>query len=53
VKKLFDVNFELSDAVRNTNAEQLKTGVDYVFDVTGTSASGKSLTRQVTVTVKE
>lgn len=53
VRKLFDLNFEFSDAVRNLSAEQLEQGVDYVFDVTGTSASGKSLTRQVTLTVKE
>jgi hypothetical protein len=53
VKKLFDLNFEFSDAVRNTNPDQLKAGVDYVFDVTGTSATGKSLTRPVTLTVKE
>ena len=53
VRKLFDLSFEFSDAVRNLNAEQLQAGVDYVFDVTGTSASGKSLTRQVTLTVKE
>lgn len=52
-KKLFDVNFEFSDSVKNLSAEQLKQGVDYVFDVTGTSASGKSLTRPVTLTVKE
>jgi hypothetical protein len=53
VKKLFDLNFEFSDAVRNTNPDQLRAGVDYVFDVTGTSSTGKSLTRPVTLTVKE
>jgi hypothetical protein len=53
VKKLFDLNFEFSDAVKNLSPEQLKAGVDYVFDVTGTSESGKALTRQVTLTVKE
>ena len=52
-RKLFDLNFEFSDSVKNLSAEQLKQGVDYVFDVTGTSASGKSLTRPVTLTVKE
>lgn len=52
VKKLFDLNFEFSDSVKNLSAQQLEQGVDYVFDVTGTSASGKSLTRPVTLTVK-
>lgn len=53
VRKLFDLNFEFSDAVKGLSAEQLRQGVDYVFDVTGTSATGKSLTRPVTLTVKE
>lgn len=53
VRKLFDLNFEFSDAVKKLSAEQLEQGVDYVFDVTGTSATGKSLTRPVTLTVKE
>jgi hypothetical protein len=53
VRKLFDLNFEFSDAVQGLSAEQLRQGVDYVFDVTGTSATGKSLTRPVTLTVKE
>lgn len=52
-KKQFGLNFVLSDAVRNDSAERLEQGVDYVFDVTGTSASGKSLTRSVTITVKK
>ncbi len=53
VRKLFDLNFEFSDAVKNLSAEQLEQGVDYIFDVTGTSATGKSLTRPVTLTVKQ
>jgi hypothetical protein len=51
VRKLFDLNFELGDAVRSLPAEQLEQGVDYPFEVTGTSASGKTLTRQVILTV--
>jgi hypothetical protein len=52
-KNQFDLNFELSTAVRNLTAERLEQGVDYVFDVTGTAPSGKTLTRPVTITVKE
>lgn len=52
-KKLFDLNFELSDAVKNLSPEQLEQGVDYVFEVTGKSPSGKSLSRPVTLTVKK
>lgn len=51
VKNLFDLRFELTDAVKGLTAEQLEKGVDYPFEVTGTSASGKKLTRPVTLTV--
>jgi hypothetical protein len=50
-KKLFDLSFELGDVVKALTPEQLEQGVDYPFEVTGTSASGKSLTRQVVLTV--
>ena len=52
-RKLFDLNFEFSDAVKGLPPEQLKAGRDYVFEVTGTSSSGKAMTRQVTLTVTE
>jgi hypothetical protein len=50
-KKLFDLSFELGDVVKALTPEQLEQGVDFPFEVTGTSASGKSLTRQVILTV--
>ncbi|HEX2178942.1 MAG TPA: hypothetical protein VHL54_05395 [Actinomycetota bacterium] len=50
-KKLFDLTFELGDVVKALPPEELEEGVDYPFEVTGTSASGKSLTRQVVLTV--
>lgn len=53
VRKLFDLNFEFSDSVKNLSAERLAQGVDYTFDVTGTSETGKRLTRPVTLTVQE
>ena len=52
-KKQFDVNFEFSDAVKALPPDQLKAGRDYVFEVKGTSPSGKTLTRPVTLTVTE
>ncbi len=52
-RKPFDLNFELSDAVKDLPPEQLKAGRDYTFNVTGTSASGKKMTLPVTLTVKE
>jgi len=52
-RKQFDLNFEFSNTVRGLPAEQLRAGRDYVFEVKGTSESGKSLTRQVTLTVTE
>ncbi|CAN5859449.1 hypothetical protein BH23ACT12_BH23ACT12_07880 [soil metagenome] len=52
-KKLFDLSFEMSDEVRNLSDAQLEQGVDYAIDVIGTSATGKSLTRTVTLTVKK
>ncbi len=53
LKNLFDLTFELTDAVKGLTPEQLKEGVDYSFGVTGTSTSGKKLTRQVILTVTE
>lgn len=52
-KKVFDLTFEISDAVRNLPPAELEAGKDYTVQVTGTSPSGKSLVQQVILTITE
>lgn len=52
-KKLFDLRFEFGDSIAALTPEQLEEGVDYPFQVTGTSESGKTLTKQVILTIAE
>lgn len=49
-KKLFDLSFDLSDAVLS-EVEGSEGAVDHEFEVVGTSESGKKLTRKVILTL--
>lgn len=49
-KKLFDLRFELSDEVL-AELEESEESIDHEFEVVGTSESGKSLARKVTLTL--